>query len=653
MIGWGVTLNRPGRSGLVRFEPGSVTLLSKKGVFMSNGECAFNGRMLNVNLNSGELIAEEFSADFYRSYFGGYGAGSRLLFDRVPKGADPLGPENILGLMPGLLSGTPFFGSRFQVVAKSPKTGGWGDANGGGDFGPWLKNAGWDGVLVSGISGKPVYLFIDDDKAELRDASDLWGLDAIETEAKLKERHGKKTSVACIGPAGEKLSLMAGVCNDRGRVAARSGLGAVMGSKKLKAVAVVSSRAAILARDKEVQEKVGAALDAFVKPLVDFFHTVGTPGIAASSAISGDAPIKNWGGVGATDFPESAGLAGAAYAAKMDRPYGCWHCPVSCGAESKDSDNPKYPFPRHTHRAEYETMTSFGGLVLNSDLDSLTYLNHLCNAYGLDTIAAGAVIAFAVECYENGVITKEDTDGIALRWGNTAAIIEMLEKIVRREGFGDVLADGIRKAAAKIGPASEPFAMEIGGEELPMHDPKLDPDFYITYKLDPTPARHTQWESNPRPGWNAGTRVADRAEASGRGPFHKGAAEYLHVVNSCGLCFFVTMCGPNDHIHEWINATTGWDMTLEEVRRVGERIANLRMAFEVREGNNPMRRKIPARLVGDPPMSEGPHAGVKLDVKTLEREYLEACGWDAATCKPTRAKLVELGLSDVADAVGA
>ena len=229
--------------------------------------------------------------------------GARLLFDRIPRGADPLGPENVLGFMPGLLSGTPFFGSRFQVVAKSPKTGGWGDANGGGDFGPWLKNAGWDGVLVSGISDKPVYLFIDDDKAELRDASDLWGLDAIETEAKLKERHGKKTSVACIGPAGEKLSLMAGVCNDRGRVAARSGLGAVMGSKKLKAVAVVASRAEILARDKEVQGKVRDALDAFAKPLVDFFHKFGTPGITASSAVSGDSPIKNWGGVGATDFP--------------------------------------------------------------------------------------------------------------------------------------------------------------------------------------------------------------------------------------------------------------------------------------------------------------------------------------------------------------
>jgi aldehyde:ferredoxin oxidoreductase len=620
---------------------------------MSIDECAFNGKMLGVNLNTCEIVAEEMPADFYRSYFGGYGAGSRLLFDRIPKGADPLGPKNVLGFMPGLLSGTPFFGSRFQVVAKSPKTGGWGDANGGGDFGPWLKNAGWDGILVSGISDKPVYLFIDDEKAELRDASDLWGLDAIETEAKLKERHGKKTSVACIGPAGEKLSLMAGVCNDRGRVAARSGLGAVMGSKKLKAVAVVASRAEILAHDKEVRAKVREALDAFSKPLVDFFHKFGTPGITASSAVSGDSPIKNWGGVGAADFPQGSELSGAAYAAKMDRPYGCWHCPVACGAESKDSDNPKYPFPRHTHRAEYETMTSFGGLVLNGDLDSLTYLNHLCNAYGLDTIAAGAVIAFAVECFENGVITKEDTDGIALRWGNTPAIIEMLEKIARREGFGDVLADGIRKAAAKIGPASEPFAMEIGGEELPMHDPKLTPDFYTTYKLDPTPARHTQWDPSPRPGWNAGARVADRAEASGRGPFHKVASEYIHVVNSCGLCFFVTMCGPNDHIHEWINASTGWDMTLEEVRRVGERIANLRMAFEVREGNNPARRKVPARLIGDPPMSDGPNAGVTLDVETLEREYLEACGWDAATCKPSRAKLTELGLSDVADAIGA
>jgi aldehyde:ferredoxin oxidoreductase len=619
---------------------------------MSGDERAYNGKILSVDLNSCEIESEEMPDSFYRSYLGGYGAGARLIFDRVPKGADPLGPSNVLGFMPGLLSGTPFFGSRFGVVAKSPKTGGWGDANGGGDFGAWLKNAGWDALLVSGISNKPVYILIDDDKAELRDASDLWGLDAIETDARLKERHGKKTSVACIGQAGEKLSLMAGVCNDRGRVAARSGLGAVMGSKRLKAVAVVASRPAILARDKEVQGKVREALDAFAKPLVQFFRSLGTPGITAASALTGDSPIKNWGGVGTRDFPQAGSLDGRLYAEKMDKPYGCWHCPVSCGAESKASDNPKYPFPRHTHRAEYETMTSFGGLILNGDLDSITYFNHLCNAYGLDTIAAGATIAFAVECFENGVITKEDTDGISLKWGNVDAAMQMIEKIVRREGFGDVLADGIRRAAERIGPRSQPFAMEIGGEEMPMHDPKLQPDFYTAYKFDATPARHTQWDNTLRGGWGTPPRINDRAQIEGRGAYHKIAAEYLHVVNSCGLCFFVTACGPNDHIHEWINACTGWDTTIEELKQTGERIGNLRMAFEVREGNNPILRKVPGRVVGEPPLEEGPHAGLTLDTATLDREYLDALGWDRETGKPSRAKLVELGLPEVADAIG-
>jgi len=618
---------------------------------VTDEERAFNGKILNVDLTAGEIEPEALSPDFYRRHFGGYGAGARLLFDRIPTGAAPLGPNNVLGFMPGLLTGTPFFGSRYQVVAKSPKTGGWGDANSGGNFGPWLKNAGWDGILFKGLSDRPAYLLIEDDHAELRDASDLWGLDAIATEAALKERLGKKTSIACIGPAGEKLSYLAGVCNERGRLAARSGLGAVMGSKKLKAVAVLSSRAGILARDRDVQAKVRAALDSLHKPLVDFFHNFGTPGITAGSAMYGDAPIKNWGGVGTTDFPQAGDLSGPAYAAKMDKSYACWHCPIACGAKSKESDNPKYPFPRHTHRAEYETMTSFGGLVLNADLDSLTYANHLCNSYGLDTIAAGAVISFAVECFENGLITKEDTDGIDLRWGNAGAIIAMLDKIGKREGFGDVLADGIRKAAARLGPATEPFAMEIGGEELPMHDPKLHPDYFTTYKLDPTPARHTQFDSGARPGWGLPAATADRTQMAGRGPFHKGAAEYMHVVNSAGLCSFVTMCGANDQIHEWVNAVTGWDMTIEELRLVGERIANLRMAFEVREGNNPAKRKVPARLLGDPPPAQGPHAGFKLDADALQRDFLDACGWDQETCRPSRAKLLELGLADVADAI--
>ncbi len=617
---------------------------------MASEEKAINGKILNVDLSSGTVEVEELAPEVYRKYLGGYGIGARLLFDRIPKGADPLGPENVLGLMPGLLSGTPFFGNRYQVVAKSPKTGGWGDANSGGDFGPWLKNAGWDGVLFSGISERPVYLLINDDKTELIDASDLWGIDALAAEAKLKERHGKRAAVACIGTAGEKLSLMAGICNDHGRLAARSGLGAVMGSKRLKAVVAVSARSAILAQDKDVQGEVKRALDQFHRAVKKQLHNYGTPGLTNISATSGDAPIKNWGG-SFDDFPQGADMSGTAISANMDRPYGCWHCPVVCGAESKESDNPKYPFPLHTHRPEYETDTAFGALMLSDDIDALHYVNHLCNAYGIDTIAAGATLAFAIECYENGVITKEDTDGLELRWGNIDAAIAMLKKMGEREGFGDVLADGIRRAVERIGPAAKPFAMEIGGEELPMHDPKLNPEFFTTYKLDATPARHTQWDASGRPGWNLGPRVLDRETASGRGDFHRGASEYMHVVNSAGLCWFVMMCAPNDQMNDWINVVTGWDMTMDELRKVGERIANIRMAFEVREGNNPAKREIPGRLIGDPPLTGGPHAGFTLDAETLQEEFLRACDWDLETTKPSRAKLEELGLQDVAKAI--
>ena len=615
---------------------------------MVSEEKAFNGKILNVDLSTGSTQAEAIPPDLYRKYLGGYGLGARLLFNRIPKGADPLGPENILGLMPGLLTGTPFFGSRYQAVTKSPKTGGWGDANGGGDFGPVLKNAGWDGVLLSGISAKPVYLLLSDDKAEILDAADLWGMDSIAAEEKLKERHGKKASVACIGPAGEKLSLMAIINNDHGRPAARSAVGAVMGSKNVKAVVAVASRGAILSQDKDVQAEVKKALGGINAIVQDQLHTFGTTGLTNISATSGDAPIKNWGGA-IDDFYEAAEMSGIAIGSNRDKFYGCWHCPVACGAEGKASDNPKFPFPLHTHRPEYETTTAFGALMLNNDLDSLHYANHLCNAYGVDTIAAGATLSFAIECYENGLITKEDTDGIELRWGNIEGALAMLEKMAKREGFGDILADGIRKAVEHIGPASKPFAMEIGGEELPMHDPKLMPDYFTTYKLDATPARHTQWDMSGLSRWNLGRRVMDRETFTGRAEFHKGASEYMHVINAAGLCFIAMVCAPNDQIDGWINAVTGWDTTMEELRTVGERIANLRMAFEIREGNNPAKRDVPGRLIGDPPLIGGAHAGFALDAETLQREFLTACDWDQETTKPSRAKLEELGLADVAE----
>ncbi|HXK33571.1 MAG TPA: aldehyde ferredoxin oxidoreductase family protein [Dehalococcoidia bacterium] len=672
---------------------------------MMNG--AVNGKMLNVRLNSGSIEVERVPEQMYRQYLGGYGIGARLLFDRIPAGADPLGPDNVLGLFPGLLTGTPFFGIRYQAVAKSPKNNGWGDANAGGDFGPYLKNAGWDGIMLYEKSSKPVYIYIEDDKVEIKDASDLWGMQAIDAEMKLKERHGKKASVACIGPAGEKLSLMAGICNERGRLAARSGLGAVMGSKNVKAIVVNASKN-IIGSSPEIMKQVRQSLDEFAKPITNFFRTYGTTGITNSSAMSGDAPVKNWGGVGMVDFPQGMVMSGDNVNRRMEKKYACWHCPVACGAESHawddqenqakvriakretqinelktqleaaaedqkqgiqaqiaklENDNKadaeikndaRFPYPKHTHRAEYETMTSFGTMMLNNDINALHFANHLCNQYGLDTIAAGATLAFAMECYENGLITKEDTDGIDLRWGNAEAIIAALHKIGTKEGaFGELFGDGVKAAAEKIGPRALEFAMEVGGEELPMHDPKLQPEYYTTYKLDPTPARHTQYEGAARPQWGFANAPQDRTQATDRGQHHKDRSEYMHIVNSAGMCMFIMMCAPNNRIPEWINTETGWDTSMEELRQVGERIANLRMAFAVREGDIVTKRRVPGRLWGSPPLEAGPHKDISLDTKTLEQEYLAAAGWDPETAAPSKAKLESLGLGDVAAAINA
>lgn len=613
---------------------------------------AFNGKMLNVNLSTGEITVEHPDESLYRRYLGGYGVGSRMLWDRVPAGADPLGPENMLGMFPGLLTGTPLFGQRWQVVCKSPLTGGWGDANCGGDFGGILKLAGWDGVMFFGKANRPTYLLIHEDKAELKDASDLWGQPAIDNEMALKERHGKKASVANIGPASEKLSLITGICNDHGRLAARSGVGAVMGSKNLKAVVVLSDRK-VMSQTPETVKAVRTNLDQFVKPLKDFFHNFGTTGITAGSAMSGDSPVKNWGGVGIIDFTSAPKIDGASQInPRMEKAYGCFRCPIACGAESKPSENAKYPYPHHTHRPEYEAMSAFGTMNLMADPDALIYLNHLCNQYGFDVISAGGAISMAIECYQNGIITKEDTDGLELNWADPDCIVAMVELMGKREGIGDVFADGVKVAAERLGRGADKFAMHIGGQELPMHDPKLQPEYHTTYKLDPTPGRHTQYEGNKRIG-KIPPAPADNKDYTNRGPHHKGASEYMHVVNAGGMCQFVTMAANTANMPDWINAVTGWDMSMDEMLQVGERIANMRMAYEVREGGNPRKRAVPTRVTGETTEAThaGPLQGVKLDTETLEVDFLKACDWDTETCKPSKAKLEELGLPEVAAAL--
>ncbi|GAB4334754.1 MAG: aldehyde ferredoxin oxidoreductase family protein [Dehalococcoidia bacterium] len=617
-------------------------------------EKGYNGKMLSVDLSTGTITVERPDDALYRQYLGGYGIGARMLWDRVPKGADPLGPENMLGMFPGLLTGTPLFGQRWQVVCKSPLTGGWGDANCGGDFGGVLKLAGWDGIMFFGKAEKPVYLLVDGDNVELKDASDLWGTGAIESEMALKQRHGKKASVANIGPAGERLSLISGICNDHGRLAARSGVGAVMGSKNLKAVVALADRK-IIAQTPETIKMLRANLDDFVKPLKDFFHTFGTTGITAASALNGDSPVKNWGGVGIVDFGQEEAMkidGGTAINPKMEKSYGCWHCPMACGAESIESTNEKYPYPHHTHRPEYEAMAAFGTMNLMNDPDALIYLNHLSNEYGFDVISAGATISFAIECYEHGILTKEDTDGLELSWRNADCVVELLKMMGEGRGIGEILKDGVKVAAEKIGNGAEAYAMHIGGQELPMHDPKLQPEYHTTYKLDPTPARHTQYEGNRRLG-KVPPAPTEKTEYGGRGEHHKAASEYMHVVNSGGMCQFIMMAANTANIPSWFNAVTGWNTDLDEVMTIGERIANLRMAYEIREGGNPRKRHVPPRVTGESTEAThtGPLQGIKLDTERLEVDFLKACDWDTETCKPSPAKLESLGLREVAEAL--
>ncbi len=659
---------------------------------MSHG---YMGKVLHVDLTTGAIEPEQLPDSVYEQYLGGYGLGARILFDRIPAGADPLGPENILGFVPGLLTGTgALFGGRWMVVGKSPLTGGWGDANCGGDMGPEFKKSGYDGVFIRGISSKPVYLLIDRGKIELRDASHLWGRDAVEAEAALKDELGSPHyRVATIGQSGENLSLISGIVNDRGRLAARSGLGAVMGSKKLKALVVRGQERVEALDSKEVKklnkdflkrmepaEKM-SWLASWVKGLARLVRRLpiiprgdglqwnvlltryGTAAITAMSAETGDAPVKNWAGAGCVDFPigsKSWKISDDEVLRYQKKRYQCSLCPLGCGGEmSVEDERYKMEF---THKPEYETLTSFGTLILCDDLPAIIKLNDMCNRAGLDSISAGATAAFAIECFENGVLTEKDTDGLKLRWGDSAAIIKLLDKMIKREGIGDVLADGARAAARKIGKGAERYAMEVGGQEVPMHDPRLDPGFGVVYQAEPTPGRHTiasisygelmslgekfSWlKKMPAFSWKSERPKEDKGE------FLAVNTAYTNAANGAGLCLFGLIIGGNVPVFDWINAATGWRKSNDEYLEIGHRILALRQAFSLREGVDPRSIRLPKRILGQPPLKQGPLAGITLDNEMMIANYYRHLRWDPATGWPTRDRLGELGLSDVASVV--
>jgi aldehyde:ferredoxin oxidoreductase len=606
----------------------------------------FMGKMLWVDLSKKAFKDEVLDEKLGRDFLGGYGLGARILFSRQEAGVDPLGPENILGITTGVLTGTDALGgSRYVMVGKSPLTGGWGDANSGGNVGPYLKFAGYDAVFFTGISDKPVYLSIDNGKAELRDAAELWGKDTFETEDMLRKELGKDVEVACIGPSGEKVSLIAAVMNNKGRAAARSGLGAVMGSKKLKAIAVKGSMKVPVADAKKAKDMRKKHLSQLTGH-IDLLREYGTPGIFALCAEKDDAPTKNWAGVAVIDLPDYRDIGGDHVLERQARKYACWRCPIACGGHMKEGAG-EYKYGKEAHKPEYETLAMFGSNCLNTNLESIIKVNDICNRSGLDTISAGAAIAFAIECYENGIIAKAETDGIEMTWGNHKSIVAMTEKMAKREGFGDVLADGVKAAAEKIGKGADRFAMHIQGQEIPAHDPKVGLQWAIAYGMDATPARHCQGGEGPLP--PGVTPEYDRSTLKGRGLPHKIGKSFTHAFNAAGACMFVVGALPDGEAFvESLRVITGWDVTMEDILKTGERIVNIRHAFNIREGLNAREFKIPDRIMGRPPKEVGPKAGVSLDEDAMYNEYLTAMDWDMKTTRPSKKKLQELGLDDVA-----
>ncbi len=585
----------------------------------------YAGRMLFVDLSRGKIQEEPLDVEMARNFLGNYGIGAKVIYDRQKGHVDPLGPENTLGFVTGPLVGVRVpFGIRTVVVGKSPLTGTWGDTSSGGGFARELKKAGYDAVFFTGISEKPVVLWASDGQAKLRPADHLWRLDTTQTEEALRKELGdRRVHIVSIGPAGEKCSLIACPIIDQYHAPGRSGLGAVMGSKRLKAVVARGTQEIPVADGERLQKitrQAMQAMSAHIRSDPPEISKYGTCGGTAASVFSGDCPVKNWAGVGEEVFKTAERISDESVIAYQVRKDSCPGCPAACNGIVRVESGP-YAIQKAA-KPEYETLGAFGAMLLNDNLESIIWCNHICDRYGLDTISVGCTIAFAMECYEKGLITQREADGLDLRWGNHGAIVALTEKMARREGFGVVLADGAKVAAERIGRGSGAYAMHIHGQELPMHDPKFaQPRGWplgVAYQTDATPGRHTVSTEDLGRAYNA-TGMCDIGQWSFR--------------ESVG----------RDKLGELLLAVTGVEYSPEELKAVGGRIGCIRQAFNLREGFSPPDFRMPDRVTGHPPFQTGPLAGVSLDMDALVREHFQSMEWDPETDRPSRELLERLG----------
>jgi len=602
----------------------------------------YMGKLLFVDLSKREYSVEELPEETAKNFLGGQGLGAKILYDRMPAHADPFGPESMLGFVSGPLNNTgALFGGRYTVVSKSPVTNGWNDANSGGHFGRRLRRSGYDAVFVSGIADSPVYLLVNNGSVEFKDAGDLWGMTVGEAEEALKSRHGQDIGAAVIGPAGENLSNMAAIINDGHRAAARGGSGAVMGSKKLKALVVngsqdtpVAHRSALASvnwqiRWEEVKDIVGNPDQRDF-----FFH--GTGGTYAGSVSIDDAGFRNW---TATDLVFDEAAARKLDSKSLDKykkkKFVCSQCEVGCSVYL-DMKTEKWGRLKTT-RPEYETMGAFGSLMLNKDAQTVCKANDLCSQYGFDTISAGSTIAWAMECYEKGILSKEELDGIELTWGNGDAIVAVLERMCQNQGVGRILAMGSRKAAEIFGKGQECLVV-ANGIEQPQHDPRLYYGFGRTYIADPTPGRHVKAM--------AGGVTTDEGFDPVETLKKNGTEDAKQIVeteimNASGSCAFgYANAELGDYLKESVRAVTGFHYDEEDFKALGYRIFALRQAFNLREGIRRSDWTWSERAAR--PSFHAVHDNVCLDWNLMVDSLYQELGYDREGV-PSRETLEKLG----------
>jgi len=600
------------------------------------------GQLLRVNLTNKGITKEPLKEDWARDFVGGVGLSARIMYEEVKPNIDPLGPENKLVMMTGPVNGTMIpAASRSSFCAKSPYTGSFFHSIFGGFLGPEVKFAGYDGIVIEGQAKAPVYIWIDDDKVQIKDASHLWGKDPFKTQEILRKEIGdEEIHIATIGLAGEQMAPYAMILCDI-RAAGRGGLGAVMGSKNLKAIAARGTGGVAVPNVLKVYN-TAIRLNELIAttPAVQGLSQYGTPRMVAAMNEGGILPTRNW----QTEvFQGMKNITGEAMREKVVKGHrACFACSINC---TKYSVVPSGPYKSIINGADYETIYGFGSCCAVDNIEALCKADELCDHYGIDLISAALCISWAMECYEKGIFTKEDTDGIDLKFGNADGMLEMIEKIGKREGFGAILAKGTREASKIVGKDSVRFAIQNKGLELAGHTARPFPACAVGYATGPRGGSHHDIRPTPEK-----SGLVDRKVLEGKGALAAEVNHWLILCDSMLLCHLgEPIWGPmkiSDTTIEALNVVTGWELNYEQARKIAERQWNMIRCFSAREGFTREDDQLPIRFMEEP-VPEGPMEGSYIPRETLERlkdDYFSYRGWDLKTGNPTREKLIELGL---------